>query len=267
MGSRRSFLNKSLFALAGGFFSNKLIAKQINNPLPSLNGRKVLFTYGGWEGHEPEKFRDYIVPWLREEGAEVLVYDSLEVYADEKIMASIDLIIQIRTMSEIKPEESKGLLTAIKNGCGIAGWHGGMCDAFRNNTEYQYMTGGQWVAHPGGEIEYTVKVTNSSDEIMDGLADFPMKSEQYFMHIDPNVKVLATTTFNGENDDWINGAVMPVCWKKYYGKGRVFYTSLGHNLAHVTTVTEAITIIKRGIQWASASRNAPTEKWLKPIYQ
>ena len=170
-------------------------------------------------------------------------------------------------MSSISEAQEKGLLKAIKNGCGIAGWHGGMCDSYRNNTEYQYMTGGQWVAHPGGVIEYQVNIRNTEDAITAGISDFKMKSEQYYMHIDPNLKVLATTTFSGDHDSWINGAVLPVCWKKYYGKGRVFYTSLGHNLDHVTSVKEAISIIKRGIKWASDSKYAQAEKWLTPIYQ
>src|SRR6478672_10326341 len=78
------------------------------NELPSLKGRKVLFTYGGWNGHEPEKFRDYMVPWLKQEGAEVLVYDKLDPYADKAIMDNIDLVIQQITMSQISKEQEKG---------------------------------------------------------------------------------------------------------------------------------------------------------------
>ena len=93
-----------------------------------------------------------------------------------------------------------------------------------------------------------------------------MKSEQYFMHVDPNNKVLATTTFNSDHDDWIDGCVMPVVWKKSYGKGRIFYTSLGHNLNHVTEVPQALEIIHRGIKWASASKYLGPEKWISPVY-
>ena len=162
-----------------------------------------MFTYGGWPGHEPEKYRDYMVPWLKEEGADVMVSDKLDPYADKKIMDTIDLVMQIFTMSQITPEQEKGLLD-------MAGWHGGMGDAFRNNTEYQFMVGGQWVAHPGGVIDYTVQITDHKDEVTKGLKDFAMHSEQYYMHIDPNTKVLATTKFNGKVDPWIDGCVIPV---------------------------------------------------------
>ncbi|MDF1515656.1 MAG: ThuA domain-containing protein, partial [Anaerolineae bacterium] len=144
----------------------------------------------------------------------------------------------------------KGLLDAVKSGIGIAGWHGGMGDSFRNNVNYQFMVGGQWVAHPGGVIDYEVNITKKDDPIVQGLNDFKMHSEQYYMHTDPSNDVLATTTFNGDHAYWIDGTVMPVVWKRTYGKARVFYTSLGH-VAKDFQVFEALEIVKRGLLWAS----------------
>ncbi|MFY0686344.1 MAG: ThuA domain-containing protein [Cyclobacteriaceae bacterium] len=237
------------------------------NNLPSLEGRKVLFTWGGWDGHEPKKFVDYLTPWMKELGADVQVFDNLDPYTDKDLMDNIDLVLQVYTMSKISKEQEAGLLAAVKqNGTGMAGWHGGMCDAFRQNVNYQYMTGGQWVAHPGGVIDYKVNIVDQKDSVSKGLKDFDIKSEQYYMHVDPNSKVLATTTFSADHDDWIEGSVMPVAWKRMYGKGRIFYTSVGHNLAHVTEVPDAIELIKRGVKWASASKYLPAEKWKSPIY-
>ncbi len=269
--SRRDFLAKAIalssaaaLPFAGASFQSEADETIL---LPSLKGKKILFTYGGWKGHEPEKFRDYIMVWLKEESAEVLAYSTLDPYSDKAIMDSIDLVIQVFTMSTITKEQEKGLLDAIaKNGTGMAGWHGGMCDAFRNNTEYQFMTGGQWVAHPGGVIDYKVNISNKNDEVTKGLKDFAMHSEQYYMHVDPNVKVLATTRFNGDINSWIDGCVIPVTWKKMYGKGRIFFTSLGHNLDHITKVPEAITMLKRGINWAAGSKYLPAEKWMSAVY-
>lgn len=271
--NRRKFLSRAI-ALGSAAAAFPLIGKANERPslpsppLPSLKGRKVLFTYGGWDGHEPTKFVEYLSPWFKEEGAEVQAYATLDPYTDKALMNSIDLVVQVFTMSQITRDQENGLLTAVReNGVGMAGWHGGMCDAFRNNVEYQFMTGGQWVSHPGGVIEYDVKITNQEDEITKGLQDFHMKSEQYYMHVDPNVKVLATTRFNGAIAPWIDGCIMPVTWKKMYGKGRIFYTSVGHNLAHVTEKPDAIEMIKRGIKWASASKYEPAEKWVSPVYQ
>lgn len=270
--NRREFLTKAMALGSAAVLPFSGMSRELESPaatagLPSLNARKILFTYGGWDGHEPEKFRDYMVSWLKEEGATVSVFSSLDPYTDKALMDSTDLVVQLFTMSQISKEQEKGLLEAIeKNGTGMAGWHGGMCDAFRNNPEYQYMTGGQWVSHPGGVIDYRVNITDRKDEVTKGLKDFDMHSEQYYMHIDPNVKVLATTRFNGKINSWIDGCVIPVTWKKMYGKGRIFYTSVGHNLDHITRVPDAIEMLKRGIRWASGSKYLPAEKWLSPRY-
>jgi type 1 glutamine amidotransferase len=202
---------------------------------------------------------------MRSLGWNVVVSDSQDVYADSELMSSLDLVVQIWTMGTIDKPNLEGLLQAVKGGVGIAGWHGGLGDAYRNETEYQFMVGGQWVAHPGNVIDYTVEITDKEDPVTAGLSDFKMHSEQYYMHVDPNNTVLATTTFNGEHAPWIAGATMPVVWKKVYGKGRVFYSSLGH-VASDFEVPEALTIMRRGILWASDSRDGTTPNLVKPVY-
>lgn len=212
--------------------------------------KKALIVWGGWDGHEPRPCVDIFAPFLKEQDYEVTIEDTLDVYLDPHRMQSLDLIVPVWTMGTITREQEQGLLAAVKNGVGIAGWHGGMADSFRNNTEYQFMVGGQWVAHPGGVIDYDVHIINHTDPITTGLGDFHMHSEQYYMHVDPANEILATTTFGGEYAPWIEGVVMPVVWKRRYGAGRVFYASLGH-VAHDFTVPEARTIIQRGMLWAS----------------
>ena len=212
--------------------------------------KKALMTWGGWEGHQPKQCVDLFAPLLREQGYELTITDSLDIYLDEPFMRSLELVVPVWTMSTITKEQEQGLLAAIASGVGIAGWHGGMADSFRNNPEYQFMVGGQWVAHPGNIIDYTVNITDRGDPIMHGLSDFRMHSEQYYMHVDPAVQVLATTTFTGEHAPWIDGVVMPVVWKKRWGAGRVFYSSLGH-VASDFEVPEAREITYRGMLWAS----------------
>jgi uncharacterized protein len=153
-------------------------------------------------------------------------------------------------MSKIEKEEAKNLATAIENGVGLAGYHGGAGDAFRECVEYQFIVGGQWVAHPGNIIDYTVNITRPDDPLMEGISDFPYHSEQYYMHVDPSNEVLATTTFTGEHAWWIDGVVMPVVWKRRYGKGRVFYSSLGH-VAQEFEVPQMREIYRRGANWAA----------------
>ncbi len=212
--------------------------------------RKALMVWGGWEGHQPKQCVDIFAPLLEAAGFSVEIHNSLDIYTDVEKMRSFDLINQVVTMSQISKEQEKGLLDAIKAGAGFGGWHGGMGDAFRNNTEYQFMVGGQWVAHPGNIIDYEVNITNHDDPITAGLSDFKMHSEQYFMHVDPGNEVLATTTFSGQYAPWIDGTVMPVVWKRRWGQGKVFYSSLGH-VAPDFDVPEAREITRRGLLWAS----------------
>ena len=212
--------------------------------------KSMLFVWGGWPGHEPKMCVDIFAPMMRDEGYQVEISDNLDVYLDVDQLKRYDLISQVWTMGMITREQEKGLLEAVKSGVGFAGWHGGSGDSFRDSTEYQFMVGGQWVAHPGGVIDYRVNITNHTDPITAGLDDFNMHSEQYYMHIDPSNEVLATTTFGGQIVPWIEGVVMPVVWKRDYGQARVFYCSLGH-VAVDFAVPQARELVRRGMKWAT----------------
>lgn len=211
--------------------------------------RQALIVWGGWEGHEPEAGARAVKAMLEEEGFAVRVENTTAVFADPAI-AELSLIVPIYTMSKIAKDEVANLTRAVENGVGLGGYHGGMGDAFRESPEYQFMCGGQWVAHPGNIIDYHVNVTRRDDPIMQGIKDFPYRSEQYYMHVDPSNEVLATTTFSGEHAPWIDGVVMPVVWKRRHGKGRVFYSSLGH-AASEFQVPQMRTILRRGLAWAA----------------
>ena len=204
----------------------------------------ALIVYGGWQGHEPEPVARLLADRLAAHGFEVELADTLDVYLDADKLAGVNLIVPHWTMGEISQDQWQGLSAAVQSGVGVAGVHGGMADAFRTNTEYQFMVGGQWVAHPGGVIDYTVHIVDHADPVTAGLEHFRMHSEQYYMHVDPSNHVLATTTFAG------NGCTMPVTWKRAWGAGRVFYSSLGHVAADFE-VPEALAIIERGMLWAA----------------
>jgi len=212
--------------------------------------KSALFVCGGWPGHEPEKCARIFAPFLEENGYGVEISTTLDSYLDAEKMRSLDLIVPIWTMGSITEEQERGLIGAVEGGVGLAGWHGGMADAFRESVNYQFMVGGQWVAHPGNIIDYRVNVVDHEDPVTAGLDDFGMRSEQYYMHVDPSNKVLATTTFSGEHVPWIEGSVIPVVWKRTWGRGRVFYSSLGH-VARDFDVPEARTLVERGMLWAS----------------
>ena len=211
--------------------------------------REALIVWGGWNGHDPEQCAKIIAGMLEADGFKVYVETTTEAFADPAIR-DLSLIVPIITMSKIEKEEVTNLTKAVADGVGLAGYHGGMCDAFREAVEYQFMCGGQWVAHPGNIIDYRVTIARPDDPVMQGIGDFDYRSEQYYMHVDPSNEVLATTTFSGEHAPWIEGVVMPVVWKRRHGEGRVFYSSLGH-VAKEFEVPEMRTILRRGMLWAA----------------
>ncbi|KKC41007.1 hypothetical protein WH87_02345 [Devosia epidermidihirudinis] len=211
--------------------------------------REALIVWGGWSGHEPEQCSAIIRDMLEEDGFKVYVENTTEAFADPSVR-DLSLIVPIFTMSKIEKEELSNLTAAVEGGVGLAGYHGGMGDAFRDAVDYQFMVGGQWVAHPGNIIDYRVDITRSDDPIMEGIESFPYRSEQYYMHVDPSNEVLATTTFKGDHAYWIDGVVMPVAWKRKHGKGRVFYSALGH-VASEFEVPQMRTILRRGMNWAA----------------
>jgi len=212
--------------------------------------KSALFVWGGWSGHEPKLGVDLFAPFLESQGYEVEISDTLDAFLDVEKLKHLDLIVPVWTMGKISKEQLDPVVQAVDSGVGIAGWHGCMCDSFRESTEWQFMTGGQWVAHPGNIMDYTVQITDPTDPVMAGIKDFSMHSEQYYLHVDPGVQVLATTTFSGEHAAWTKGVVMPVAWKKMWGAGRVFYNALGHVRADFD-VPEARTMMERGLLWAS----------------
>jgi uncharacterized protein len=211
--------------------------------------REALIVWGGWNGHEPEQCAGIVARMPEEDEFQVRLETETRAFADPDL-SRFSLIVPIYTMSKIEKDEVANLSRAVREGVGLAGFHGGMGDAFREAVEYQFMCGGQWVAHPGNIIDYRVIITRRDDPVMEGIQDFDYCSEQYYMHVDPSNEVLATTTFSGEHAPWIEGVVMPVVWKRRHGNGRVFYSSLGH-VAKEFAVPEMRTILRRGMLWAA----------------
>jgi uncharacterized protein len=215
--------------------------------------RKALIVWGGWDGHQPKEVAEIFQKVLSRENFDVEVSDSLDVFLGEEKLRQLNLIVPVWTMGKITQEQLKPVLAAVEGGVGIAGCHGGMCDAFRECAEWQFMTGGQWVAHPGNDgVKYRVKMGPARSAITEGMADFDVSSEQYYMHVDPAVKVLATTKFPTADGPHVgNGEVeMPVVWTKMFGKGRVFYNSLGHH-ADIVELPPVMELMRRGFLWAA----------------
>lgn len=218
--------------------------------------RNALIVWGGWDGHQPEQVADLYREILEADGFSVEVSPTLDAFLDADRINALSLIVPVWTMGEISGEQCGNVMRAVsEHGVGLAGCHGGMCDSFRNNTEWQFMTGGQWVAHPGNDgVKYTVYLRKDAPHpIIDGLQDFEVESEQYYLHTDPGNDVLGWCDFPTPGVDGPhsgNPCAMPQIWTKRFGQGRVFYTALGHqrNVLEPATPRE---IVRRGNLWAA----------------
>lgn len=230
---------------------------------------RALIVRGGWAGHDPFETSEIAARELRAEGVQVELADTLDALRDVEKLLTLDLIVPVWTMGSIEKEQLQPLLQAVRAGVGLGGWHGGMCDAFRQAADYQFMTGGQWVAHPGNAtVPYTVHLGSTASTITAGLSDFAVTSEQYYMHVDPAVTVLAYTNVaagNAAGDGYsveaqadveagrATGVRMPVVWTKRFGKGRVYHLTLGHQAA-IFDIPEALTLMRRGLVWAAEGK-------------
>jgi type 1 glutamine amidotransferase len=232
-----------------------------------MSGKRALILCGGWDGHEPKLITERFRQFLESENFEVSVSEAITVLEDAERLMSLDLFIPVWTMCQenLSKPFFEPLSEAVGSGLGLAGCHGGMCDAFRNNVLWQFITGANWVAHPGCDgTQYRVNITSKSNPLTEGIKDFDVSSEQYYLHVDPANEVLATTRFptvkwyhsaNGEVD-------VPQVWTRKWGHGRVYYNALGHH-NDVFDIPEAWELMKRGLLWAAGGKRIAEEQGLR----
>jgi hypothetical protein len=213
--------------------------------------KRALLFFGGWPGHQPREGAEYFAEELSLRGCSAELTDSLSCLDDRAYLDRFDLIVPLWTMGSITDQQERNLVAAVQAGAGLGGFHGGMGDSFRGAIGYQWMVGGQFVSHPDDTKDYTVNIVKTADPIVAGLSDFHVRTEQYYMLVDPLNEVLATSVFRSRTAPWIDGVVVPVVWKKRHGLGRVFYSALGHQVREFLEIPEQRELTLRGLLWAS----------------
>jgi len=228
--------------------------------------KRALIVRGGWDGHQPVETTDSFLPFLGEHGYDVRIEDETTVYTDSEYMAGVDVVVQTNTMNTIAGDELRGLIAAVQNGAGLAGWHGGIADSYRNSSDYLQLIGGQFATHPAkaapdelaGDatdnfVRHTIDIVpeQADHPIVAGISDFELTTEQYWVLSDEYNDVLATTTLAAPGyHPWHRPVTCPAVWTRLWGEGRVFVSTPGHDLATVSN-PNVRTIIERGILWAS----------------
>lgn len=218
----------------------------------------VLYLCGGWPGHSPYEVAEWATSQLVDLGMAVDVIN--DPFKLEQDLTHYRLIVigwtQAHTTESLTAKQEQSLLRAVEEGTGVAGWHG-MAASFRASLPYNLMIGGNCVSHPGGEgveVPYQVSITDMSHPVTEGVNSFRIASEQYYMHVDPTNTVLAETTFSGEHFSWIDGYVMPAAWVRTWGRGRIFYCSVGHYLKDLQDA-DCSRLVRQGMAWAHAEKD------------
>jgi type 1 glutamine amidotransferase len=211
--------------------------------------RKAIIVWGGWQGHEPEQCAEVVAELLRADGFGVEVTGDLGILGSPTI-ARADLLVPIVTGEKIEKAHADALVQMVREGLGLGGHHGTLATSFKESASFRYLSGVTWVAHPGNIIDFRVNVTRQDDPVMAGIPDFDYRSEQYYLHYDPSIDILATTTFSGEYDPAARNVTMPVAFKRHFGTGRIFYSALGHVAAEFDHPYMSL-ILRRGLSWAA----------------
>jgi type 1 glutamine amidotransferase len=227
--------------------------------------RHALVVRGGWSGHHPVETTELFIPFLHQHGFSVRIEESPQIYADLDYMPTVDLIVQSMSRSAIETNQFRGLQAAVEAGAGMAGWHGGIVASYPNTAPYLQMIGAQFVAHPGkqpddrtGEqsdsyVPHTVNITalGRQHPITQGIADFDLVTEQYWVLHDDYLDVLATTTQAVRPwDPWHRPVISPVIWTRQWGMGRIFVSTPGHEVEILQDPNVRI-ITERGLLWAA----------------
>lgn len=216
--------------------------------------KKALYLYGGWPGHNPYG----VGRWARDvlEDIGFVVEESNDIFVLDQDLRRFDLIVNNwnnALLSEtLTPSQEEHLLGAVQDGVGFASWHGGGA-AFRGSVMYHMMLGADVFYHPAGEgvrHPYGLEVTDSDHPVTEGIKDFTVASEQYYMNVDPRNHVLLETVFDGDHMPWLEGQRMPQAWVKTWGAGRIFYSALGHYLEDLSSPPVA-RLMRQGLAWAS----------------
>jgi type 1 glutamine amidotransferase len=211
--------------------------------------RKAIIVWGGWQGHEPDQCARIVGELLAKDGFQTEVTNDLGILGSA-MLAEADLLVPVITGETLEKAQAAALVEAVRGGLGLGGHHGALATSFKESASFRYVSGVTWVAHPGNIIDFRVAVTRQDDPVMEGIADFDYRSEQYYLHYDPSVEILATTTFTGEYDMAARNVTMPVVFKRHFGAGRVFYSALGHRAAEFDHPFMPL-ILRRGLSWAA----------------
>jgi len=199
--------------------------------------KSILIIWGGWQGHDPQGVAEKLANILTDHRYQVDVRSDLGVLINENLK-TYDVLIPIWSCGIASPIYIQPLLEAIESGLGLVTWHGGI--NWFDQADYYDLIGAYYLRDTPVE-SYSVQLEDHA--FTKGLTDFDIKSETYYMLVNPMNTLLATTSCKGHR--------LPLMWTKTYGAGRVFYSSLAHDLDQLF-MPDHLSILLRAIEWAAS---------------
>jgi type 1 glutamine amidotransferase len=142
-------------------------------------------------------------------------------------LSDYDLILINTKINNLTEPQYKALLSAVKKGMPVLGIHAASA-SFRNTSkaersEFYKMIGAKFDHHPKMH-EFTVHLEKNNSLLDVSYAGYDVFDElYYYANYEPENQVLLWSSHNKEKS--------PMAWVKTYGKGKVFYTALGHSPA------------------------------------
>lgn len=152
----------------------------------------------------------------------------LQQYMNPEALKNYDAVIFCSTTGELPIPDKAGFFKWIADGHGFVGIHSAT-DTLHHTPEYIKMIGGEFAGHGNFHPAAPVINMDPSSPINAGWGESRTIYEEWYLfrnfHLN-DVHILLALPYNPYTKQ--QPGIYPVSWIKMYGKGRVYYTSMGH---------------------------------------
>ncbi len=171
---------------------------------------------------------------------------NVAVLDDPNLGKKYDVIVAYNqsNWTKLTDKQMKACLDFVRNGGGWVGVHSAT-ETFASNPEYVKMTGASFVKHEPYRTMRILRIVGDHP-ILDGIVNFDIMDEFYY-HDKCNLEDKHVLLVCQSPDD---GLVRPIAWTKAYGKGKVFYTALGHSMESCGNPS-AQKLFTQGLAWVA----------------
>ena len=202
---------------------------------------KLHMVQGG--GHNWKKHFPILADVLKKTGDfEITMSQDLDELRAENIR-KYDVVLFYGSGNNFKdPAQEQGLCDFVRNGGAFAGIHSAS-DSFKKSDAYWELLGGRFAGHGGGKFKLVID--DKEHPVTKPMVDFEIQDETYRHRYHPKAEKELRHLLHMDRGK----EQQSMAWVRDYGKGRMFYTSLGHGTPAWTNPAFQ-RLATRGIYWA-----------------